>query len=172
MSRCISWSIGSRPSCSTSRRFADDNYYDDFIPVWLGEGFEATLWGMKMCYDPAKDPWIDRRPVIASETDIHRLPRPDFGSQGLMPLAKRFHHELLAAVEPFGMSVGFQNWGNGPLMTANYLAGMEPLAMAFLDQPEFARALLDYVTDCRIAWTAAAGEVSRRTGGQGRNPRR
>ena len=134
-------------------RFADDNYYDDFIPVWLGEGFEATLWGMKMCYDPAKDPWIDRRPVIASEADIHRLSRPDFAARGLMPLAKRFYQDLLAAVKPFGMGVGFQNWGNGPLMTANYLAGVEPLAMAFLTQPEFARMLLDHVTECRIEWT-------------------
>lgn len=136
------------------QRFADDNYYDDFIPVWLGEGFEATLWGMTMCYHPTKDPWVDRRPVIASEADLDRLPRPDFDSnQGLMPLARRFHEEVLHTVEPFGMSMGFQNWGNGPLMTANYLAGTESLAMAFLDRPEFARGLLDYVADCRMAWT-------------------
>jgi hypothetical protein len=70
-----------------------------------------------------------------------------------MPLARRFHEELSAAVEPFGMGMGFQNWGNGPLMTANYLAGVEPLAMAFLTQPEFAHAILEHVSERRIAWT-------------------
>jgi hypothetical protein len=136
------------------QRFCDDNYYDAFIPIWLGEGFEATLWGMTICYDAARDPWIDRRrPVIQPDGDPRKLPWSGFGSEGLMPLVRRFHEELLATVEPFGMGVGFQNWGNGPLMTANYLAGVEPLAMAFLTQPDFARMLLEYVAERRIEWT-------------------
>lgn len=139
--------------------FDDDNYYDNFIPVWLGEGFEATLWGMTMCYAPARDPWIDRRqPVIEPGGDPRELPPFRFGSDGLMPLARRFHEDLLAIVEPFGIGMGFQNWGNGPLMTANYLAGVEPLAMAFLTQPDFARALLEHVAERRMEWTSQRAE--------------
>jgi hypothetical protein len=133
--------------------FDDDNYYDDFIPIWLGEGFEATLWGMTMCRDASKDPWIDRsRPIIAPGSRPSELPRFDFETTGLMPMARRFYEELLEIAGPFGFDVGFQNWGNGPLMTANYLAGVEPLAMAFLTDPEFAQQLIEHVTERRIAW--------------------
>ncbi len=136
------------------RNFPDDNYYDAFIPLWLGEGFEATLFGMKMCHRADKDPSIDRsHPVINDEAGLDTLTQPDFHTAGMMPLAIRFYEEILDTVKEFGLEVGFINWGNGPQMTCNYLYGFENMCAGYLTNPEFARNLLRRVTEVRIEWT-------------------
>ncbi len=136
------------------QNFPDDNYYDSFIPLWLGEGFEATLFGMKMRYLTDKDPSIDRTdPVINDQTDLDAIPQPGFHTAGIMPLAIRFYEEILETVKDFGLDVGFVNWGNGPQMTCNYLHGFENMCAGFLVNPEFVRKLLERVTMFRMEWT-------------------
>jgi len=133
--------------------FEDDNYYDNFIPIWLGEGFETTLFGMNIGYLPEKEPWIDRsKPVVTSPDDIDKLTNLDFRHKGLMPLAVRFYEEINEIVKDFDMDVGFVNWGNGPLTTCNYLRGYENMASDFLLNPEFARQILEFVSRVRIDW--------------------
>jgi len=134
--------------------FNDDGYYDTQIPIWLGEGFEATLFGMPMCYSKTRDPWVDRsQPPILEDQPVNDLPYPTFASGGLMPLAIQFYEELKTMLNGTGLEPVFQNWGNGPMMTCNYLFGFENTAMSFYTNPDFIAALLMYIAQARIAWT-------------------
>ena len=133
--------------------FDDDNYYSNAIPVWTGEGFEATLFGMKIKYSSNSEPWIDRKtaPLLDNE-NIEKLSFDNFENKGLMPLVREFYEEISGTVSDWGMVVDLNSWGNGPVATANYLRGIENLSMDYLVNTGFANKLLDFVSTARDEW--------------------
>jgi hypothetical protein len=136
-----------------ANNFDDDNYYSNTIPLWMGEGFESTLFGMKMLYSKDFEPWIDRKTApLSSNEDINILEIESFKNKGLMPLAIQFYEEVSDVVNDYGLIVDFASWGNGPTATANYLRGIEKMSMDYLLNPEFANKLFNLIVNARIAW--------------------
>jgi len=136
-------------------QIGDDRPLNKRFPVLLGGGFEAAFFGSRQVYSDLEDPWTDRNPVIRGLEDLQRLELPDFHRGGLMPLAHSFFEELSQLVAGTGLEITFADWGRSPFSVATILCGMEPLAVALLNEPEFAKHLLAFLTQSAIHYRRA-----------------
>jgi uroporphyrinogen-III decarboxylase len=128
----------------------DDRPLNRSFLVLLGSGFEASLFGAHQVYSDTEDPFIDRFPILQEPKDLDRLGPPDFHVSGLMPLAHRFYHELSELVEHSGVKIAFADWNRGPFGVAVQLRGMEQFLVDLLERPDFARRLLEFLTQSAI----------------------
>ena len=130
----------------------DDQFFDEFIPVWGGPGFEATLFGMRQKYAPDSEPWLERTPIIERPEDLDRMPRPGFLTLGPMPSMIEFYERLRARLDGSGLTPVLPGWIRGPLGVAQALRGTERLSMDFLLDRGFAQELFQYIVDFRKTW--------------------
>ena len=121
------------------------------IGIWLGTTLESTLFGAKTIYTPNASPWLDRDAVIADESDLAKIPMPDFYTSGLMPMAHRYY-ERIKELLPADFTVTFPEWGRGPWGVAFHIRLIENLAMDLIDRPAFVHRLMRFVTDARKQW--------------------
>ncbi len=137
--------------------FADDTPIGRTISLWMGVGFEPSLFGLEPVFSSLEEPWVGRRPIVESERDIATLREPDFFKSGLMPLAHRMYEEIVSAV-PGDFSVLFPEWGRGPFGVAVALRGMENILVDCYERPRFVHTLMRFVTDSCKKWSAAKSE--------------
>ena len=135
------------------QNFDDDSYYDNAIPIWLGEGFETAFFGMTSRYSARSEPWLDRSTApLLHDDEFEKLAIDEFEGKGLLPLAQRFYEEISAAVSNYGMEVDFIVWGTGLVYGANCLRGVEQMSMDYLLDPQFASRLLGFLAKTRNAF--------------------
>ena len=150
--------------------FNDCSYFDSFIPIWLGLGFETTFFGCRMKYNPDEEPVIDfQHLVLNNYEDLKKLKIPDFYNNDSMEIAFKFYDEIKNFVSEYGIEAGFFDWNLSPLNLCNYLRGLLNISLDFKLNKEFVRNLMDFLVACRIDWSKKRDEflgVKRKNGGQ------
>ena len=143
--------------------FPDCSVYERFLPMWMGEGFEATLFGGRLIWKKDKDPCVDcNHIVIGDRDDLKRIKEPDFYSSGNMPLLLRFYKQLKDMVEGHQIQLGFKDWHYGPMAMLIYLRGFENALCDLITEREFAREILHFIVSSQVKW---CGERDRFLGG-------
>jgi len=134
--------------------FNDCNCFENFIPIWLGEGFEATFFGCKLKYSDDKEPAINRNHILIMEhKDLNKLRVPDFNNNESMNLVIKFYKDISKIVNDYGIDVGFVDWHYGPTALCNYIRGFENISLDFLLNKEFVKELMEFVVLSRIEWS-------------------
>lgn len=135
-------------------RFQHEEILDDRvlegIVVNFGEVFESSLFGSKPAFKNQADPSIGD-PVIKTEEDLENLSYPDFYKSGLMPRILEVHETALKIVKD-RVPVFFERWDRSPWGTAAHIMGLTGLLVNTLQNPDFVRELLAFVTESRIRW--------------------
>jgi uroporphyrinogen-III decarboxylase len=130
----------------------DDNALMDIIPIWLAEGFEATLFGMEQFYFDDVNPSLGTQVLIKNKSDFKKIKRVDFYNSGLMPLAHQFYEFITSMLEPFELKAGFPPWFHSPVHMVIYLRGFENALIDIIEDPDFFSEVIDFVTDEEIAY--------------------
>jgi uroporphyrinogen-III decarboxylase len=136
------------------------------IPIWLGVTLESSLFGATTLYEDNDYPWIDREPVIKSESDLAKVKRPDFMKSGLMPRAHQFY-EVIGELTDSDYNVVFPEWGRGPFGVATHIRGYENFLSDMISNPGFAHRILRLVTDVRKEWIADRAKFLKKKVGKG-----
>ncbi len=136
--------------------FADDTLVGTGIGVSpLGTALEPAILGAPIDYQADTVPWVARAvAVIASPAELAGRPQPDFYRSGPMPALHRMYaeaRELMDSLTQGRWGVGFPAAIRGILGLAQTLRGPhENILLDMLEQPEFARQMMRYVTDFRL----------------------
>lgn len=133
------------------RIFDDDIFITRRIPIWMGCGYEGSMFGMKVHYFDDKDPWLDHRIIINEPVDLERMEAPDFNKSGLMPEAIKMF-EVVRNIVDDDFEVFFPEWIRSPFGVAVYVRGFENFLIDMVINDDFAVRLLKYITDCRKKW--------------------
>lgn len=132
--------------------FLDHTCIGKEIPIWLGATLESSLFGAETIYPEDESPWLDREPVIRSESDLDMLEPPDFFKSGLMPLAHQYY-EVIGDLIDDDFKVTFPEWGRSPFGVATHIRGYENLLVDIVSNPKFMKQLMRFITDSRKQWT-------------------
>lgn len=132
-------------------RWDENTCIERDIPIWLGVTLEPSLFGVETVYQERACPWISKERVIRGPEDLDELEKPDFHNSGLMPTAHRVYAGIRERL-PDDFEVAFPNWERSPFGVCNHLRGTENLLMDLVQDPDFARAQIDFVTECRKKW--------------------
>jgi hypothetical protein len=131
--------------------------FNDCTPIgksftyYPGAGFEKSIFGGEQVYTD-QDAWMARDNIIAEGSDIGSLEYPDFYKSGSMPYTHEFYKQLLEFVDD-DFKVVFPQWSRSSWGLAWHLMGIDNLLMGIIDDYEWVRKLLDYVTKARESWT-------------------
>jgi len=104
---------------------------------------EAEAVGQKVIFDDAVMPDVDRaHPLLQDKRELKKLRTPDFDKAGRCPMVVEIYRrfEVLTG-EKAGLAFC------APFSLAANLRGMEPLIMDTYEDPEFVKALFDFITD-------------------------
>jgi len=129
----------------------DDVPLQKRVPIRLGVAFESSLFGASPEYQSDTDPWISRDAIIRDQDDLARLSFPDFYRSGLMREAHLFYNRCRDLL-PDDFEIMFSEWRRGPLGLSMHLNGMAEFLTNLVIEPEFAHALMRFVTDARKHW--------------------
>lgn len=136
------------------KNFNDCNCFENFIPIWLGEGFDATFFGCKLNYKENSEPAIDKNYILINDPkDLDKLKIPNFSNSKPMNLAVKFYNDISNIVNDYGIDVGFYDWHYGPTSLCNYLRGFENISLDFLLNKEFVKKLMEFIVNSRINWS-------------------
>jgi len=131
----------------------DDTPLEKNIPIFLGVGFEASLFGVPIVYSSDHEPlFTSEGAVIRHKKDLNKLKIPDFFRSGLMPLAHRFYEEINKLV-PDDFTVSFPKWNRGPFGVACALRTMERLLIDVVEDPNFVHKIMRVINDSRKEYT-------------------
>lgn len=132
-------------------RWDENTVVDRRIDLWMGVSLEPSLFGMKTVYREKECPWISEEPVIGDPADLKNLTEPDFESDGIMSTVISMY-EGIRELLPEDFSVSFPRWERSPFGVCNYLRGTENIMMDLIQNPDFLREMVDFVTECRKSW--------------------
>ncbi|NJD01981.1 MAG: hypothetical protein FIA99_05155 [Ruminiclostridium sp.] len=138
--------------------FNDDNYMEEMLPIYLGEGFEASFFGIGQEYSPYKDPWPVDCPVIINEEDLESYRYNNTFNNGLMGLARQFYETISEIAAPWGLRAGFPNWYHSPFHMVIFVHGLENTFLDLVYKPDFIESLLGYMTESEIDWSKKRAE--------------
>ena len=139
------------------RELPDDTPIDNMIPIYLGQGFEASLFGQKINYIQDKDPWIDHSPLVRKESDVDSLQIPDFFDTKTMGQAHLFYQEIKKIVGDC-FEVIFPKWLRGPIGVAMYIRGHENFLVDIIMDKELAHKILRLVVESTIKYQKQRAE--------------
>jgi hypothetical protein len=136
----------------------DDQPMETALPASLGFYPEYTYAGMTVAYTARGVPEIQTDHPLRSDPDLRHLVPFRFASTGWMPRALRWHEDLLALAAgrfdvPFAAT-----WWRGCLDLAIQLRGYEEFVSDTAERPDFAQALLAFLTAERCRWWQEYGE--------------
>lgn len=131
--------------------FNDDIFVSKIVPIWMGAGYEASLFGMTIQFFDHIDPWIDyENTVIKQPEDLKKTGVPDFYKSGLMPQAIKMYERVKELLDD-DFEVFFPEWLRGPFGIATYIRGFENVLMDMITD-EFAHELMKFIVVSRKAW--------------------
>lgn len=132
--------------------FPDGTPIGRSVPIWIGSGFEAALFGMAQEYTKDKDPWVGREPILTNKKDIDRLPEPDFFKSPEMVQVHEMYEEIKGLLEG-DFTVIMPDWCRGPFGVACHIRGMGRIVVDMLEDPEFVHDLMRVIVTARKRWT-------------------
>ena len=132
--------------------FLDETPMGRIISLWMGAGFEASLFGMGQIYTKDKDPWLGREPILKNTKNLDILPTPDFFES---PVMKNVHimFQDIKKMIPSDFNVVMPEWCRGPFGLACHLRGMDQIIIDMIEDPVFVHDLMRLTTDARKKWT-------------------
>lgn len=137
--------------------FSDGTPIGKDISLWMGAGFEASLFGLKQVYTKDKDPWIGREPLLKNKSDLDKLVTPDFYHAPVMLQVHQMYEDMKRLSDD-DFSVIMPEWCRGPFGLACHLRGMDHIIIDMQEDPEFVHALMRFTTEARKKWTRQRAE--------------
>lgn len=132
--------------------FRDETPIGRAVSMWMGAGFEASLFGMNQKFTQDKDPWLGREPILKHTKNLDILPDPDFYNSQVMETVHRMYDDMKHMV-PDDFSIVMPEWCRGPFGLACHLRGMDKITMDMVEDPLFVHDLMRLTTDARKKWT-------------------
>jgi len=133
-------------------KFLDETPIGRAIPIWMGTGFESSLFGMEQKYSSDKDPWLGREPILRNTKNLDVLSIPDFFESPIMEKVHNFFHEIKNMI-PIDFNVIMPEWCRGPFGLACHLRGMDRIIIDMAEDPIFVHDLMRLTTDSRKKWS-------------------
>ncbi len=136
-----------------------------FLPgFWAEYGMctEPSAFGAKCIWQENAFPSVGK--MLNGYEDIHKLPKPDCRTDGLLPFVINRLRRCRGAIEEAGHHVRFAV-SRGPLNIASYLLGHTETMIGVKLQPEEIHKLLKLVTDFIIDWLVYQAECFDSIGG-------
>lgn len=130
--------------------FKDTSPIGRTVSLWMGVGFEASLFGMEQKYTKNQVPWVGREPFL-KEKNLDKLEMPDFYLSSSMKLVHLMYERIKESLEN-DFTVLIQDWGRGPFGVACHLRGMEKLSIDMIDDPQFVMDLMLVINEGRKKW--------------------
>ncbi len=128
-----------------------ERYGIDLVSCCCQPFSEAADCGAELEYYDNQPPACSNH-LLKEPSDLLKLERPDPHGGGLMT-------ERIKAVELFAKEVGdsipIQGWVEGPLAQAADLRGINEIMLETIADPQFARDLMDWVTEMEIEFAQA-----------------
>lgn len=131
--------------------FLDGTPIGRTVSMWMGAGFEATLFGMEQQYTKDKDPWVGREPILKDHKNLDRIQTPNFYDSPPMTKIHEMYDDMKELLDE-DFSVIMPEWCRGPFGLACHLRGMDRIVMDMLDDPPFVHDLMRMTTDARKQW--------------------
>jgi hypothetical protein len=132
--------------------FSDETPIGRTISLWMGAGFEASLFGMEQKYTKDKDPWLGREPILKNTKNLDVLPVPDFFESPVMKNVHIMFQDIKKKI-PNDFNVVMPEWCRGPFGLACHLRGMDQIMVDMIEDPVFVQDLMRLTTDTRKKWT-------------------
>jgi hypothetical protein len=123
------------------------------VAYFSGSGFEKSLFGFDQKITE-EDAWVGRENAIVEREDLSRLGFPAFRNSPVMKFTHGFYERMRELVEE-DFAVEFPQWNRGPWGVAWHLRGIDNLLVDYLEEPDWFRALLEFVTEARKKWSIA-----------------
>lgn len=133
-------------------KFLDETPIGRAIPLWMGTGFESSLFGMEQKYTSDKDPWLGREPILKNTKNLDRLSIPDFFKGHIMEKVHAFFLEIKNRI-PSDFNVIMPEWCRGPFGLACHLRGMDQITIDMTEDSTFVHDLMKLTTDARKKWS-------------------
>ena len=141
------------------RIFWLDNSLDDDLPgFWMGATvgmyFDITLFGQVVSHTRIGVPEFGHHP-IADQPDLSLIPPVDFRTSGMMPVLLRRYEVMRQISEThYGnkFSIGFPEFGRGPLDVLVQLRGYANFAADTVERPQFVHDFLARIVSERVRW--------------------
>ncbi len=137
--------------------FLDGTPMGKTISLWMGAGFEASLFGLNQVYTKNRDPWIGREPLLRDKGDLDKLVMPDFYHASAMLGVHQMHKDMKRLLDD-DFSVIMPEWCRGPFGLACHLRGMDDVIIDMQEDPGFVHALMHLTTEARKKWTKQRAE--------------
>lgn len=136
-----------------------DNSLDDgnaglWIGATVGMYYDITLFGQEVRHTPGGVPEFQPHP-LAERPDLGLIPPIAFRTSGQMPALLRMYEGMQRLNEErYGgrLTIGFPEFGRGPLDVAMQLRTYAPFVEDTMERPEFVHALLTRIVRERAAW--------------------
>ena len=141
------------------RIFWLDNSLDDDLPgFWMGATvgmyFDITLFGQAVSHTRIGVPEFGHHP-IADQPDLSLIPPVAFRTSGMMPVLLR-RYEMMRQISEtrYGnkISIGFPEFGRGPLDVLVQLRGYANFAADTVERPQFVHDFLARIVSERVRW--------------------
>lgn len=134
-----------------------ENFHDETpvgrtVSLWMGAGFEASLFGVSQKYTADKDPWIGREPILKNTKNLDILLDPDFFNGQVMESVHRIYNDMKKMI-PEDFKVVLPEWCRGPFGLACHLRGMDIITSDMVEDPVFVQDLMRLTTNARKKWT-------------------
>jgi len=120
------------------------------ISYWAGVGFEPSVFGMPQEITE-EDAWVGREHIIKERIPPGEIAIPDFHNNKATKDALDFWTRMKETVSD-DFDVYFPTLYRSPWGIAWALRGIEDLLVDCIEDPEWAKALVDRIADCRISW--------------------
>lgn len=140
--------------------FCDDTPIGRTVSMWLGAGFEASLFGMNQKFTPDKDPWLGREPILKDTKNLDILPEPDFYNSPVMETVHLMYEGMKSMVSE-DFCIVMPEWCRGPFGLACHLRGMDKITIDMIEDPKFVHDLMRFTTDARKKWTKQRADFMR-----------
>jgi uroporphyrinogen-III decarboxylase len=131
--------------------FKDDIFVSPSVRMWMGSGYEASLFGLRVKFSDKQDPWADFTPVIEDETLLAKMKIPDFYTSGQMPTAIKMY-ETVSKIVGDDFEVYFPEWNRSVFGLATYLRGYSNLLIDMVTNPDFTHQLFRFIVDSHKVW--------------------
>ncbi len=138
----------------------DDNFMEDILPIYLGEGFEPTFFGMNQRYSKDVEPWLENIPVINNEDDADIKASIDTFSGGLMETAKRFYDTINPLLIKHGLRAGFPSWYHSPFHMTIFTHGFENTLFDMVERPGLVHKIMKLMVDKQVEWSIKRKEFT------------
>lgn len=121
------------------------------VAYFSGSGFEKSLFGFEQKISE-EDPWVARENAIVEREDLSRLEYPGFFQSRTMKFTHDFYDRMRELVDE-DFAVEFPQWNRSPWGVAWHLRGIENLLVDFIEDPDWFRSLLEFLTEARKKWS-------------------